>query len=125
MLLALSTRIPTFATPAPTNITHTLHFLSPISHQEFTSSTPLPSPTSDNQERKLIPPRGEFDLAVANLVVHHVDDLKGFMQGVRGMLKPGGRVVFTEFGKLEGGKDVAGEHRIKLGEAKASQCNGP
>jgi hypothetical protein len=108
MLLALSSLLPTNS-----NITHSLHFLNPNSSSEFASPKPLHSPITSDQERRLVPPRSGFDLAIAN-----VDDLQGFMSGVWGILKPGGWVVFTEFGKEEGGKDVAGEHRSILAEAK-------
>jgi hypothetical protein len=40
------------------------------------------------------------------------------MKGVLGMLRVGGWFVITEFGKFEGGEDVAGQYRIKLEEAK-------
>lgn len=43
---------------------------------------------------------GEWDLAVVNLVLHHVDDVKGFMAGLKDLLKEGGTVVFTEFTNL-------------------------
>ncbi len=80
--------------------------------------SPLPSHT----EKKLPPPRSRFDLAVANLVVHHIDDLDGFMDGVTGLLVDGGWVVFTEFGKVEGGRDVAGDIRAEKHLHGANVC---
>ncbi|WVQ86245.1 hypothetical protein IAT38_008413 [Cryptococcus sp. DSM 104549] len=99
MLLAYSTLHPT--SPSPT-ITHSLHALSPASPQIFSSAEPLPCPSKDHPDRKVAPPRARFDLAVANLVLHHVDQVDKFMQGAVGLLKSGGWLVVTEFGKKEG-----------------------
>jgi hypothetical protein len=46
-------------------------------------------------------PRSNFDVAVANIMVHHVDDLDGFFTGLMGLIKPGGWAVITEFGVKE------------------------
>lgn len=102
MLLALSGRLPEISSAK--NITYSLHALSPSSPEDFKG--PLPSPTQDDPERKLTPPRAHFDIAVLNLVLHHVDKLDSLMNGLKGMLRSGGYVVLTEFGKEEGGKDV-------------------
>lgn len=59
------------------------------------------SPTEAEPERKLDPPRARFDIAVVNLVLHHVDDIPGFLLGLKGLLVDGGRVVITEFGKSD------------------------
>jgi SAM-dependent methyltransferase len=108
MLLSLSTLLPSLSHPT---LSHSLHFLSPSSPTDFT--TPLFSPIPSEPERKLIPPCREFDLAIANLVAHHVDDLDGWMEGAVGLLRKGGWLIVTEFGKEEGGKDVAGEVRTE------------
>lgn len=123
MLIGFSARL------ADTRITHSLHFLSPSSPTDFL--TPLVSPTRNEPERKLQPPRAKFDVAVANLVLHHVGDWSGLMAGVQGLLaggaadKQGGWFIGTEFGKVEGEKDVveglieksgrAAEHGAKEG----------
>lgn len=46
-------------------------------------------------------PRDQFDVAVVNLVLHHVDDVEGFMAGLKDLLVEGGTVVFTEFTNLK------------------------
>lgn len=97
-------------------ITHSLHFLSPSSPEEF--QTPLLSPLPAEPERRLNPPRSQFGVAVANLVLHHVDDWKGMMTGLQGLLGEGGWFVGTEFGKEEGGKDVVQEARKKVAAEK-------
>jgi hypothetical protein len=110
-------------------VTHSLHFLSPSSSDDFL--TPLVSPTRDLPDRRLQPPRAKFDVAVANLVLHHVGDWTGLMIGIQMLLagggadKQGGWFVGTEFGKVEGEKDVvkgmieqsgrAAEHGAKEG----------
>jgi 2-polyprenyl-3-methyl-5-hydroxy-6-metoxy-1,4-benzoquinol methylase len=38
-----------------------------------------------------------FDLAVSHLVLHHVPDLPSFFRVLHGCLKPGGRVMVTDF----------------------------
>ena len=73
------------------------------------------SPTEAEPERKLAPPRAKFDVAVANMVIHHVDDMAGFMQGLVGLLSPGGWVVFTEFGKKEGLTEAKVSYTRRLG----------
>ncbi|KAL4891813.1 S-adenosyl-L-methionine-dependent methyltransferase [Aspergillus ambiguus] len=45
-------------------------------------------------------PRGrrrKFDLILSHLVMHHVPDLRPFLQTLLGCLKPGGRVALTDF----------------------------
>ena len=102
MLLTFSKNLPV----NNPNITYSLHFISPDSADTFAKREPMFSPTNDQtlggNERKIPPPRARFDLAVANLVVHHIDDLDSFTRGVVGLLNPGGWVVLTEFGKREG-----------------------
>ena len=97
MLLSLSTH-------AGPNVTYSLHTLTPDSASAFTQ--PLPSPTADElaggRARTLVPPRREFDLVVVNLVLHHIDAPKPFMQGIKGLMAPGGWLVITEFGVEDG-----------------------
>jgi len=96
----------THAAHLPSGATYSLHAISPDSPKVFDERQPLPSPTTSDENRSLVPPRTRFDVLVANLVVHHVDDLDGFFAGVVGLVKPGGWVVITEFG-LEEGQDHA------------------
>lgn len=93
MLLSLSTH-------AGPNVTYSLHNLNPDSASAFTQ--PLPSPTPDESARTLVPPRRQFDLVVVNLVLHHIDAPKPFMQGIKGLMAPGGWLVITEFGVEDG-----------------------
>jgi SAM-dependent methyltransferase len=107
----------TFASShASPTITHSLHFLSPSSATEFQS--PLLSPLPAEQERRLTPPRAHFDVAIANLVLHHVDDWAGMMRGLQDLLSPGGWFVGTEFGKEEGGQDVVEQARAQVAANK-------
>ena len=117
MLLAFSTHLPPSNNPT---VSYALHALSASSPIEFANQTPVYSPTRDDNERKLPSPRSRFDLAVANMVVHHVDNLDGFMSGRTGLLEDGGWVVFTEFGKEEGDRDVAGDIREEKRKASVS-----
>ncbi|KAL4994668.1 S-adenosyl-L-methionine-dependent methyltransferase [Aspergillus recurvatus] len=41
--------------------------------------------------------RRKFDLILSHLVMHHVPDLKAFLNTLLGCLKPGGRVALTDF----------------------------
>ncbi|KAL5363599.1 S-adenosyl-L-methionine-dependent methyltransferase [Aspergillus floccosus] len=41
--------------------------------------------------------RRKFDLILSHLVMHHVPDLRLFLQTLLGCLKPGGRVALTDF----------------------------
>lgn len=97
-------------------ITHSLHFLNPSSSTEFTQ--PLLSPLHNEPERRLTPPRNKFGVAVMNLVLHHVEDWSGLMQGIQGLLEDGGWFVGTEFGKTEDGRDVVKEAREQKGDAE-------
>ena len=106
MLLALSSRL-------PPRTTYALHALSPDSRDEFQSGKRMFSPTTDDQERKLQPPRATFDVAVANWVVHHVSDVDGFMIGAKGLIRPAGWLVLTDFGRGEGQRDVVEEYRAE------------
>ena len=94
MLLTLSSRL-------PEKTTYSLHALNKDSAAEFASGKTMLAPTPEQPQRQLALPRSAFNVAVANLVVHHVDDLDGFMQGIFSLLEPGGWVVFTEFTKKE------------------------
>ncbi|KAH8433375.1 class I SAM-dependent methyltransferase [Aspergillus melleus] len=42
-------------------------------------------------------PRQKFDLVLSHLVMHHVPNLRTFLGTLLGCLKPGGRVVLTDF----------------------------
>lgn len=71
------------------------------------------SPTRTDQHRKVAAPRDTFDVAVANLVVHHVDDLTRLFSGMLSVLKPGGIAVITEFTLAEDGTDVISDMRAR------------
>ncbi|KAL1412424.1 hypothetical protein Q8F55_000169 [Vanrija albida] len=111
------------------NVTHTLHALGSDSPAAFARGLPQPSPTEEEPRRWVLPHRERFDVAAANLVVHHVDDLDAFFAGAVGILRDGGRLVVTEFGTTEDGRDPAKEARDEKaqaeGKAPAGTVNGP
>lgn len=49
------------------------------------------------EENAAAGPRRKFDLILSHLVMHHVPDLRPFLQTLLGCLKPGGRVALTDF----------------------------
>lgn len=102
------------------NVTHALHAISPASAQQFKSGEAMRSPTSSEPERTLASPRNTFDVAVANLVLHHIDDTRSFLAGVMGLLKPGGWFVITEFGLREDGELTDLERQMRDGKVGAS-----
>ncbi|ORY28058.1 S-adenosyl-L-methionine-dependent methyltransferase [Naematelia encephala] len=110
MLLALP--------PYPPSHTHALHSLSSSSAAQFKALEPMRSPIPTDQARTQVPPRTEWDIAVTNLVMHHVDDIPSFLRGAIGLLKVDGWLVVTEFGPselIEGtgtGSDTAPEHHV-------------
>jgi SAM-dependent methyltransferase len=110
MLLTLSKHV-----HAP-NVTHALHAVQPVSAQQFKDGQPMLSPTASEPERRIAPPRAEFDVAVANLVLHHIDDTGSFLAGVLGLLKPGGWFVITEFGLREDGELTDLEKQMRDGK---------
>ncbi|KAK1923160.1 S-adenosyl-L-methionine-dependent methyltransferase [Papiliotrema laurentii] len=104
MLQTFSTHLPS----DPHNLTWALHGITPASPAAFASGEPMLSPSATSPEgehRKVSPPRAQFDVAIANLVVHHVDDLPSFFTGLLGLVKTGGWIVITEFGLEEGAED--------------------
>lgn len=117
----------TFAsTHADPSITHSLHALSASSSASFEAHEPLPSPTRAEPERKAPAPRAKWDVAVANLVLHHVDHMDDFFAGAIGCLDPGGWFVATEFGRVEGQRDVVTEVRKqKMAEMEAKKAGAP
>ncbi|OCF56246.1 hypothetical protein L486_06187 [Kwoniella mangroviensis CBS 10435] len=100
MLLNLSKYLPSDLHPT---LSYSLHNLSPNSPQQFKGKLPLRSPTVENPQRELSPPREKFDLAVSSYVLHHVDDLHSFMLGAIGLVKEGGWLVFAEMGLIPDG----------------------
>ena len=94
----------TFASELPdieyANVTSSLHTLSPDSVRHFASQHVI-SPTKAEPERTVTLSRTRWDVAVANLVLHHVDDVEGFMSGLKGLLSDDGIVIFTEFTNLD------------------------
>lgn len=101
------------------NVTWAQHALRPASGDVFMRGTPQPSPTPADPARTLAPPRERFDVAVAVLVVHHVDDLEAFFKGVLSVLEPGGKVVVVEFTTRADGRDMISEHFEKQVKDKA------
>ncbi|WRT70865.1 uncharacterized protein IL334_007864 [Kwoniella shivajii] len=127
MIMSLNSYLPSSSYPS---LTGTLHALSSSSAKIFEDGEPLSSPTSEDKSRKISPPKAQFDLAVSNLVLHHVDDVDPFMLGAIGLLKKGGWFVLTEFGLVENGKDKEEERDVtrmnKEGKAlKGGSVNAP
>lgn len=81
------------------NVTHSLHGLSPRSAKEFEDRKPHKKPSANPaDDQEIVPNFTRFDMAIANYVIHHVDDVEPFFVGLVGVVKPGGWVVITEFG---------------------------
>lgn len=97
-------------------VTWAMHAFGPGSAAQFDAGEPMPSPIEGDAERTLAPPRKRFDVAVATLVAHHVDELGPFFQGVRSVLKPGGLFVLIEFRHGPGGEDISAEFHVKEDE---------
>lgn len=104
MLKRLSARFPDGG-----SVTYSLLALSPQSTQLLQSGEPLPAPTKDDEARKISPPRSTFDIVYGSLMLHHVEDLDGFFVGLKGIVKPGGWIVFSEFGSAEEDKEAVRE----------------
>jgi len=96
MLSTFSTELPSDTYP---NVTYSLHTLSSSSPDEFAKGN-MKSPIEDEPERVVSLPRSKFDAAAVILVLHHVDDMEGFMKGLTGLVEDGGWVVLTEFTNL-------------------------
>lgn len=103
MLATFSDQLPADKYP---QVTHSQHTLSASSGKQFASDEPVLSPTKADPQRQTQLPRQQFDVAVVNLVLHHVDDIVGFMTGLKDVVAPGGWVVFTEFTNLNMGHKV-------------------
>jgi SAM-dependent methyltransferase len=117
MLQTFSTHLPS----DPHNLTWALHGITPASPAAFASGEPMLSPSATSPEgehRKVSPPRAQFDVAIANLVVHHVDDLPSFFTGLLGLVKTGGWIVITEFGLEEGAEDPRLSVPLKEGKVR-------
>ena len=95
--------------PKNDNLTWDLHAISPSSPSQFESK----SSVNPAETRWKPTTRTRFDVIVANLVVHHVDDISSFFTGLVGLLSQGGMVVITEFGLEDGGKDEESQHSFK------------
>lgn len=104
MLATFSDQLPSDRYP---HVTHSQHTLSTSSGKEFASNDLVPSPTKSEPDRKIKLPRSQWDLAVVNLVLHHVDDIEGFGKGLKDLIVPGGLVVFTEFTNLHEHRKVS------------------
>jgi SAM-dependent methyltransferase len=89
------------------NVTYAEHALTPESADAFVRGEQMPSPTLEDPERKLAPPRARFDLAVSTLVAHHVDDLESYFRGVHSVLVPGGMFYVLEFAHSPEGEDLS------------------
>ena len=98
-----------------TNISYSYHTLGPSSEETFRSNAPQRSPTCDDPTRESVPPHASFDIAVTNMVLHHVDDIPSFMDGVKGVVKPRGWFVVTEMGSEENQEGTEDDpHRSKV-----------
>jgi hypothetical protein len=102
MLATFPNELPTDKFPS---VTHSLHTLSASSSESFQSGS-MKSPIQDDKEREVAVPRSQWDVAVSNLVLHHVDDIPGFMAGLTGLVVEGGWVIMTEFTNLGNGHKV-------------------
>jgi 2-polyprenyl-3-methyl-5-hydroxy-6-metoxy-1,4-benzoquinol methylase len=67
----------------------------------------MKSPIEGDTERVVALPRTRWDVAAVILVLHHVDDIQGFMTGLTGLIEPGGWIVLTEFTNLGKGHKVS------------------
>jgi 2-polyprenyl-3-methyl-5-hydroxy-6-metoxy-1,4-benzoquinol methylase len=103
MLSTFSTELPSNKYP---NVTHSQHTLSSSSPEEFARWS-MKSPTEDEPDRNVSLPRSKWDVAAVILVLHHVDDIQGFMTGLTGLVEHGGWVVFAEFTNLGQGHKVS------------------
>ncbi|KAL1409165.1 hypothetical protein Q8F55_005995 [Vanrija albida] len=100
------------AVASRSNVTYSQHPVTARTGAEF--STPLLSPTPGDRERRLVPPRAQFDVAICTLVVHHVDDFGPFFAGVLSLLKPGGIFVAIEFRRDDDGHDLQKQYHLEL-----------
>lgn len=89
------------------NVTYADHILTPDSADLFARGEPMSSPTAEDPNRKLAPPRARFDAAVSTLVAHHVDDLESYFRGVHSVLVPGGVFYVLEFAHSPDGEDLS------------------
>jgi hypothetical protein len=103
MLSTFSTELPSDRYP---NVTYSLHTLSSSSPEECAKGS-MKSPIEGDADRVVSLPRSKWDVAAVILVLHHVDDIEGFMTGVTGLVEDGGWVVFTEFTNLGQGHKVS------------------
>jgi hypothetical protein len=103
MLSTFSTELPSDKYP---NVTHSLHTLSSSSPGEFAGGS-MKSPVEGDPDRVVSLPRSKWDVAAVILVLHHVDDIEGFMTGLTGLVEDGGWVVFSEFTNLGQGHKVS------------------
>jgi len=103
MLSTFSTELPSEKYP---NVTHSLHTLSSSSPEEFAKGS-MKSPIEGDADRVVPLPRSKWDVAAVILVLHHVDDIEGFMTGLNGLVEDGGWVVFSEFTNLGQGHKVS------------------
>jgi 2-polyprenyl-3-methyl-5-hydroxy-6-metoxy-1,4-benzoquinol methylase len=103
MLSTFSTELPSEKYP---NVTYSLNTLSSSSPEEFAKGT-MKSPIEGDPNRVVSLPRSKWDVAAVILVLHHVDDIEGFMTGLTGLVEDGGWVVFAEFTNLGQGHKVS------------------
>jgi len=103
MLATFSTEVPSDQYP---NVTHSLHTLSASSPAAFAEAK-MKSPIKGEPERVISLPRSQWDVAAVIMVLHHVDDVEGFMTGLSGLISPGGWVVLSEFTNIGDGQKVS------------------
>lgn len=94
------------------NVTYSLLSLSLHAIDLLRSGASLPAPTDEDETRQRVPPRTTFDIVYGSLMLHHVEDLESFFAGLQELVKPGGWVIFSEFGSAE-------EDRLAVAQAEA------
>lgn len=67
----------------------------------------MKSPIKSEPERVSSLPLSQWDVAAVIMVLHHVDDVEGFMTGLSGLIVPGGWVVLSEFTNIGDGQKVS------------------
>jgi hypothetical protein len=82
MLSTFSTEVPSDKYP---NVTHSLHTLSSSSPAVFAEGE-MKSPIKGDPDRVISLPRSQWDVAAVIMVLHHVDDVEGFMTGLSGLI---------------------------------------
>lgn len=83
------------------SVTAFVHTITSSSPSQFANAEPQPAPTPDDADRKGAPPAAQYDVAVVINVLHHVENPDEFFEGMKGLLRDGGRIVIVEPNGLE------------------------